>query len=104
MTTTQITYRKTKAGEWVAYAPYATVANVEYVTISKRDGSTKTEEIDRMGKTFVVDGVEMVYCYLVRAAKAATKFSAEPTYLSTPDCGHRNYRGNCEFCQNQIGR
>ena len=65
------TYRKTKGGEWVAFGP---VAAFHYpsdgrtpkpvVSVRKKDGTTKTEEIKSLGKSFMVDGIECCYAYL----------------------------------------
>lgn len=58
-----ITYRKTKNGKWVAFGPAAEV-RIGTVTITKRDGSTKTEIVESLGKPFDVRGVPHVYGYL----------------------------------------
>lgn len=65
--TATITYRKTKSGEWVAYGP-ATAIRVGTVTVTKKSGETKTETVERLGRTFTVDGTEMVYDYLAKSA------------------------------------
>jgi hypothetical protein len=61
---TQTTYRKTKTGTWVAYGPAADIRPGHEVTISKKDGTTKTELVESVGRSFRVDGREMVYGYL----------------------------------------
>lgn len=61
--TTKITYRKTKSGEWVAYGP-ASAMHTGYIAITKRDGTTKGEQISRLGRPFFVAGAEMVYGYI----------------------------------------
>ena len=61
-----ITYRKTKTGEWVAYGPAAALSTGP-VTITKKDGSTKTETIERLGRPFTAAGTQMVYGYLAAA-------------------------------------
>lgn len=65
MATATITYRKTKTGEWVAYGP-ATDINVGSVLVAKKDGTLKQEIIERVGRTFTVSGVDMVYGYINR--------------------------------------
>lgn len=60
---TPLTYRRTKAGEWVAYGPAAAV-RLGRVTVAKKDGGTKTETVTRVGRPFRVDGVECAYGYL----------------------------------------
>jgi hypothetical protein len=59
----RITYRKTKAGEWVAFGPADLIAPGP-VTVHKKDGSTKDETITKVGRPFTVDGREMAYGYL----------------------------------------
>lgn len=99
--TTTISYRKTKTGEWVAYAPAAAVAGtVEQITVTKRDGSTKTETIERLGRPFVVDGREMVYCYLAKAAWPTTTTTRKPSSSPCDECGER--RGYIE-CRDSSG-
>jgi hypothetical protein len=58
-----IVYRKTSDGTWVAYGPADQVAPGPIV-VSKKDGSTKEEVVERVGRPFTVDGVAMVYGYL----------------------------------------
>lgn len=66
MSKTEITYRKTKNGEWVAYGPYSELQNAEgaVIAIRRKDGSTATRVCRKIGKPFRVDGIEMVYAYL----------------------------------------
>lgn len=65
--TATITYRKTKRGEWVAFGPAALIAPGRSVIIVKKDGTTRMEAIESVGRTFDVDGVEMVYGYIDQA-------------------------------------
>lgn len=72
-TDTKITYRKTKAGDWVAYGRLSSFDDgngysLSTVAVSKKDGTTKTEQVHHLGKPFTVGGIEMVYAYLVAAA------------------------------------
>jgi hypothetical protein len=93
----KIRYRKTKSGEWVVYGPASAVQAGRSVTVTKSDGSTKTEHIDRVGRPFGVDGVSMVYGYLG---------AREPETRATYRRAHRDdsrgrggYRGNgCWSC------
>lgn len=57
------TFRKTKQGQWVAFGP-TTALRVGSVTVAKRDGSTKTVQVEKVGKSFAVDGVECAYGYI----------------------------------------
>lgn len=77
--TAQVTYRKTKTGEWVAYGPTTVVTAGATVTVTKRSGEAKTERVARVGRPFNVGGVEMVYGYL--AASPATP--SRPTRSSS---------------------
>lgn len=74
-TTPAITYRKTKAGEWVAYGP-AAVIRPGTVTVTRRDGSTRTETIERAGKAFTAGGTQMAYGYLARTGRGSGYASA----------------------------
>jgi len=69
MTTT--TYAKTKAGEWVAKGPVAIIIEGQ-VTVTKRDGSSKTETIVRVGKAWTQDGEQIRYGYLAPTSTAPT--------------------------------
>ncbi|MEV0616211.1 hypothetical protein AB0I81_23050 [Nonomuraea sp. NPDC050404] len=62
-----ITFRKTKSGEWVAYGP-AELIKPGPVVVSKKDGTTVEEVIERVGAPFDVGGQPMVYGYLAPAA------------------------------------
>jgi len=57
-------YRKTKAGTWVAFGPAAAITAGAEITVTTRSGEVKTEHIERIGRPFTIDGVEMVYGYL----------------------------------------
>lgn len=57
-------YRRTKAGEWVAYAPAAVLSAGCEVTVTRADGVTTTRTVARVGRPFCVGGVEMAYGYL----------------------------------------
>ena len=69
---TKATYKKTKAGEWVAYGSLSAI-QLGPLTVTKRDGSTKQENVVRLGKSFVVDGVEVRYGYLGPAAPVTAR-------------------------------
>ena len=68
--TAAITYRKTRQGEWVAFGPvtafpaWTEKTTVALVTVTKKDGTLKTEYVERYGKSFQADGVECRYGYL----------------------------------------
>ncbi len=103
-TTGTATYRKTKQGQWVAFGP-ASVIRVGQVTVAKRDGTTKTETVESVGRTFTVDGVDCCYGYLAAKPVAHRTTRTERTYASVLDCGHRSDRprAGCFDCSHQIG-
>lgn len=81
-------YRKTKTDEWVAYGTVSAIQTGP-LTVTKRDGSSKQENVARVGKSFVVDGVEMRYGYFGPAATVA----ARSTGTRRPS---RNHRKSCD--------
>ena len=90
--TAKVTYRKAKTGEWVAFGP-VDVVTVGFVTVAKRDGSTKIENVGSVGKAFSVNGVECRYGYLSPAkpkpATARTSGTRRPS---------RTHRHACDEC------
>jgi hypothetical protein len=60
-----ISYRKTKQGVWVVCGPVAEV-KVGKVAVTKKDGTTKAETIESIGKPFSAASGEgeMVYGYI----------------------------------------
>ncbi len=63
-TTPETHYRKTKTGTWVAFGPAAAIIAGAELTVTTRSGAAKIEHIERVGRPFTVDGVQMVYGYL----------------------------------------
>lgn len=91
--TATVTYRKTKTGEWVAYGPAAALApnaHGRLVVVTKKDGTTKCEHVVRVGRSFVVNGVEMAYGYLRPAAPVT---GTERCYQ-----GHTSPQRGCHDC------
>jgi hypothetical protein len=89
-----ITYRKTRQGQWVAFAPAATLNRLmldsnRRIEIVKRSGERKVETLESVGRSFVADGREMAYGYLAKSAPAAPK--------ATPNAGRG---GICDECGN----
>ena len=68
----QITYRKTREGEWVVMGPVAAVRANGTVLVTRRDGTTKMESIARVGSPFSVNGVSMVYGHIARGSPAVS--------------------------------
>ena len=62
--TTQITYRRTRNNEWVAFGPADQITAGEIVVITRKDGTISRRLVESVGRVFIVDGVEMVYGYL----------------------------------------
>lgn len=97
MTSTTCSFRKTKTGEWVVFGPALIINAGRTVTVTKKDGTTKTETIETVGKSFTVDGE--VCCYGYPAAKGATRrsFEAAPAKRSgryvCDECGEWVTRG-----------
>lgn len=89
-----ITYRKTRAGAWVAYGPSYAIKAGATVTVAKRDGTTKQETITSVGKTFTADGQSMVYGYLAPATATRPSGTAGNTARShtCDECGERSGR------------
>ena len=81
------TYRKTKTGEWVVFAPHKTLTDAETITVTKKDGSTKIEKIASVGKPFEVDGVTMAYGYIAKTAARTVCNSAPRASRRCRDCG-----------------
>lgn len=86
----ELTYRKTKEGKREVFGPAAAIAAGRTVTVTKKDGSTKTETIGSVGKTFEVNGTVCVYGY------PAPK--SEPRHAGAP----RPHSGRCrgDGCRN----
>jgi hypothetical protein len=79
----------TKSGEWVVFGPAASV-RVGRITVAKRDGSTKVEEVERIGKPFQVDGVAYVYGYVAaRESRPATASRSRARHASSGRCRMR---------------
>jgi hypothetical protein len=70
MTASTCSYRKTRAGKWVVFGPTSLVRPGS-VIVSKRDGSTKEEIVERVGKSFDVDGIEACYGYIAPRRRAS---------------------------------
>lgn len=100
-----ITYRKTQQGEWVAYGTTSAV-RVGAVTVTKKDGSIKTEQVTRLGKTFTVAGVPMVYGYLAKSAPAPRRSARRNTWMgsySCDDCQWVEDAGDMNGCSRHRG-
>jgi hypothetical protein len=78
------TYRKTKTGEWVVFAPVAMLVTGCGVYVTKKDGTVKLEMIARVGKSFQVDGVAYAYGYILQTPKAAPSAPKAATTRSNP--------------------
>jgi hypothetical protein len=78
MSDTKIQYRKTQRGEWVVMGPPDVVHAGQDVTVTRKNGTTKTEHVERVSQPFEVDGVEMVYGHVERGEPDAPGGVDEP--------------------------
>ena len=78
--TTQITYRKTRQGAWVAFGPADAVKAGEVVNIAKKNGAISRRLVESTGKVFIVDGERMVYGYLAEGEVPVTTTAAQVEY------------------------
>ena len=105
-TSSPITYRKTQDGQWVAFGPASKIAAGRTIAIAKRDGTTKQEYIERVGKPFAVDGVPCVYGYIAQRSNSSPAPASRHTATyrnggrcKEPGCnGIATDRGYCKSC------
>jgi hypothetical protein len=88
------TWRKTKQGDWVVYATFTELDKAKFetgaITVTSKSGATKTVGIESIGKSFIVDGVEMAYGYPMAETRATTRRNGSPAPAGTCDnCGGR---------------
>lgn len=97
MANTTTTYRKTKAGQWVVFGPESLVIEGE-VAVTKRDGTTKTEIIESVGRTFECDGIQARYGYIARKnGQKSKRFSeGEPLPPASECCIRCGGNGSVE--------
>lgn len=88
---TKVSYRKSRTGEWVVMGP-ASVVKPGAVTVTKRNGETKTETVVKVGRVFQVDGQDMVYGYLA-AHTTARAHSVSRQSRWCDECGELNTPG-----------
>ncbi|MCL4433313.1 MAG: hypothetical protein M1399_00855 [Actinobacteria bacterium] len=77
------TYRQTKNGEWVVMGDPADIRPGGRVTVTKKDGTTKTETIVSVGETFNTDKGMMVYGYLTERKEIPNGKDATPKQRAT---------------------
>lgn len=93
------TYSKTQKGEWVVCGSPAEIKAGASVTVSKRDGSTKVEQIVSVGNPFERNGQRVVYGYIAQRQPTPAPAS-RPTPRSSnrryecPECGDYVYSGS----------
>jgi len=88
-TTAVISYRKTGKGEWVAFGPVSAM-RVGTVTVTKKDGTAKSEYVEKLGRTFQAGGVDCCYGYLAKTA---------PAPRASYSRSYRYERRSCADCQ-----
>jgi len=106
-----ISYRKTKQGVWVVCGPVAEV-RVGKVAVTKKDGTTKTETIESVGKPFAASSGDLVYGYIKPSVKPSNgngNGHHKPSSSSNGSCRgchgpvkdaphHRAMQGYCGEC------
>lgn len=80
------TYRKTKSGTWAVMGPVDTIRAGATVTVTKRDGSMKTEEIKSVGRSFDRDGQQMAYGYPAPRQRQSRSYSRRNTWMGSYSC------------------
>lgn len=85
--TATATYRKTRQGEWVAYGPADLVKPGASVVVTKKSGEAKTEHVATVGRSFTVDGVDMVYGYLDTSRRTPAAATTARASRSCQVCG-----------------
>ena len=80
--TTTCSYRKTTNGTWVVCGPTSVVRPGATVTVTKKDGTTKTETIATTGKPFG----DQVYGYPVAATRSTGSYSRRSSCPHDGDC------------------
>lgn len=88
-----VKYRKTKAGGWVAYGNIAHV-RLGTITVTKSDGTTKTETVVSLGAPFVAEGQNMIYGYLA-GSRPATKSARQSTCRTGGNCSSFSNGRSC---------
>jgi len=97
-TSTRPTWRRAKStGEWVVFGPAASV-QVGNVSVAKRNGKTEPVKIERVGKPFLVDGVEFVYGYPAKTEEATR--TGWSSYRSRSKSTGRL----CDNCNERVGK
>ncbi len=98
-------YRRTGSGAWAVYGPVLLVKAGQEVTVYKKDGSTSTEMVDRVGKPFDVDGTAMIYGYPRPRASwsKASRRRAGGTPRSCDDCQWIEDAGDAQGCARHRG-
>lgn len=99
------TWRKTKRGEWVAFGNAedlkAALDNDLPITMVRKDGSTQTRDITKVGRAFAVNGVAMCYGYL-RPEDRRTTGKNMPGWAkmqaATRNSGKARSGGRCDEC------
>jgi hypothetical protein len=91
-----ISYRKTKEGLWVAFGPAAEV-HIGQITITKKSGETKSEKVEKVGNSFMVNGIPHVYGYLTPSSSSSSP-SPKKTYTKS----YPKTSGRCRECHGPL--
>jgi len=98
-----VSYRKAKDGRWIVCGPVAEM-HIGSVRVTKRDGSTKLEIVESLGRPFATERGMMVYGYL--AARATASSTRRSSNGRCRECGgpirdarhHKAMGGLCGEC------
>jgi hypothetical protein len=98
-----VTYRKAKDGRWIVCGSVSEV-KIGSVRVTKRDGSTKTEIVESLGRPFATENGMMVYGHI--AARTSASSSARRGNGRCRECGgpirdarhHKAMGGLCGEC------
>lgn len=94
-------FRQTKSGEWVVEGP-ASLIHTGQISVAKADGSHKTVTVERLGRTFDINGQPFVYGYLApstnRTAHARTMQARSDRCPTGGDCWSFPQIAHCHSC------
>lgn len=94
---TTLTYRKNRAGQWVVFGPVAQFGTSSWVTVTKRDGTTRRECVTETGRPFDVDGVQCCYGY------PGQREDSQPSSQGREMCAECGQRAGVQECRDSSG-
>jgi hypothetical protein len=78
-----LTYRKAMGRDWAVFGP-ASEMHMGRVTVHRRDGTTSFEVVERISKSFDVDGVPHCFGYIRKHGNSANRSAGGGTCA---ECG-----------------